>query len=83
MPLSRFSKKKCLNRKSIREKNMRLFGPPNIEKLEVKQNVEGLIKALRNKKYTDARWQSARILEQIRDKRAVEPIIEALSNDHG
>jgi HEAT repeat protein len=62
---------------------MKLFGPPNIEKLKAKQNVEGLIKALGNKKYADVRWQSARVLEQIRDKRAVEPLIEALSDNHG
>jgi HEAT repeat protein len=60
---------------------MELFGPPNIEKLKAKQNVEGIIKALSNKKLADVRWQAANALGQLRDKRAVEPLIETL-NDH-
>jgi HEAT repeat protein len=61
---------------------MKLFGPPNIEKLKENQNIEGLLKALSNKKYADVRWKSAKALGQIRDKRAVESLIEALSDDH-
>jgi HEAT repeat protein len=62
---------------------MSLFGKPDIEKLKTKRNIEGLIKALGNKKYADVRWQSARVLEQLGDKRAIEPLIQALNDDHG
>jgi HEAT repeat protein len=72
-----------VNNKTIRGKRiMGLFGPPNIEKLKAKQDLEGLVKALDNKKYADVRCQSAKALGQIGDKSAVEPLIAALADWH-
>jgi hypothetical protein len=41
---------------------MWLFGPPNIEKLVAKKNVNGLIKALRYKNSSDIREKAAKAL---------------------
>ncbi len=57
---------------------MEIFGPPNIGKMKAKQDVNGLIKALRYKKNSQVRGNAARVLGEIGDPRAVEPLIDAL-----
>ena len=57
---------------------MFLFGPPNIEKLEARRNVEKLIEALRYKKDSNVCRAAARALGNIGDARAVEPLIALL-----
>jgi HEAT repeat protein len=62
---------------------MGLFGPPNIEKMKAKRDVEGLIKALANREdREDYRLplMAARALGQIGDAHAVEPLIAALKD---
>jgi len=46
---------------------------PNVEKLEKKKNVKGLIKALRHED-VHVRWSAAEALGEIGDARAVEPL---------
>jgi hypothetical protein len=53
---------------------------PNVEKLKKERNVNGLIKALRHKDSL-IRLRAAEALGSIRDKKAVEPLIQALLND--
>ena len=53
---------------------------PNVEKLEAKQDVEGLINALRHKDEHVQR-KAAKALGKIGDKRAVEPLIQALKDE--
>jgi len=60
-----------------------LFGPPNVEKLQAKGNVKGLIKALGYKKDEDVREAAAKALGEIGDARAVEPLIAASLQDKG
>lgn len=55
------------------------MGKPNIEKLTQKRDVEGLIKALKDKDET-VRWRAAWALGEIGDARAVEPLIQALKD---
>jgi HEAT repeat protein len=55
------------------------FFKPNVEKMEKKRNVEGLIKALEHKD-PNVRKAAAKALGRIGDKRAVEPLIKALSD---
>lgn len=50
---------------------------PNVKKMEKKRDVKGLIKALNNRDY-DVRREAAEALGRIGDKRAVEPLIQAL-----
>ena len=59
---------------------MPLFGPPNVKKLEAKQDVKGLIKALGYQKDYTVRGAAAEALGWIGDKRAVEPLIAALDD---
>jgi len=65
---------------------MPLFGPPNTEKMRAKRNINGLIKALTyNKDGTDEEDRSIRrhaaiCLGEIKDRRAVEPLIAALKD---
>ena len=61
----------------------KLFGPPNVEKLEEKRDVEGLIKALQYKEDKNVRWKAAEALRKRGDDRAVEPLILALKDDDG
>ena len=58
---------------------MALFGPPNIDKLQARRDVDKLIKALR---YKDAsmRKSAARALGEIGDARAVEPLLSTLKD---
>lgn len=57
------------------------FSKPNIKKLMEKRDVEGLIKALKDENESmEARKEAALALGEIKDERAVEPLIEALSH---
>jgi len=53
---------------------------PNVEKLKKERNVNGLIKALRHKDSL-IRLRAAEALGSIRDKKAVEPLIQALKDE--
>ena len=59
---------------------MGLFGPPNVEKLKAKKDVNGLIKALSYQKDPSVNQAAAKALGQIGDARAIEPLIVALNN---
>lgn len=60
---------------------MGLFGPPNINKLKTKGNVQGLIRALNYKKDPTIRRDAAKALGEIGDSLAVEPLIEIAIGD--
>ena len=62
---------------------MFLFGPPNIDKLKTKGNVEGLIAALNYKKDPTIRRDAAKALGEMGDSRAVEPLIEIARSSDG
>lgn len=55
-----------------------VFGPPNIEILKARRDVEGLIRALGYQKDPAIRWNAADALGKIGEARAVEPLIGAL-----
>ncbi|MGB9872500.1 MAG: HEAT repeat domain-containing protein, partial [Anaerolineae bacterium] len=59
---------------------MFLFGPPNIEKMKARGDVKGLIKALGYEKDWEIRRDAARALGELKDARAVEPLIAALKD---
>jgi len=52
---------------------------PNVEKMEKKRDVEGLIKALKHKDWT-IRTGAIEALSRIRDARTVEPLIQTLKD---
>ena len=56
------------------------FGTPNVETMRQKQDVKGLIKALGYKKESDVRIDAASALGEIREPRAVKPLIKALND---
>ena len=55
---------------------------PNIEKLKEKKDVESLIKALQYKGDLDVRSEAVEAVGKIGDKRAVEPLIQALNDEN-
>lgn len=65
-----------------------LFGPPNVEKLKAKRDIQGLIKALSYKKDSgeienvSVRAAAAQALGEIGDVRAVEPLLAALQDKY-
>jgi HEAT repeat protein len=70
---------------------MPLFGPPNIEKMKAKRDIDGLIKALdyqkeeyrdldKRIKYMEVRESAAHALGELRDARAVQPLISAFAD---
>ena len=59
---------------------MGLFGPPNIEKLKTRRDVNGLVKALSYKKFSQVRQEAAKALGESGDAGAVEPLIKALQD---
>jgi HEAT repeat protein len=61
---------------------MGLFGPPNVEKLKAKGDVEGLIKALVYKKDANVRKAAAEALEQITNEQAIKSLIDALQDEN-
>ena len=58
-----------------------LFGPPNVEKLEAKRNVQGLINVLSYQMRDNVRQAAAEALGGLKDARAIEPLIVAALND--
>jgi tetratricopeptide (TPR) repeat protein len=58
---------------------MPIFGSPNVEKLEAKRDVQGLIKALGRKDYV-VQTEAAAALGRLQDARAVMPLIAALKS---
>jgi HEAT repeat protein len=60
---------------------LRVFGPPNVEKMKSKNDVIGLIKALDYKKDDSVRDAAARALGELCDPRAVEPLIDCIWKD--
>ncbi len=60
---------------------MGLFGlfKPNVWKMGAKEDVEGLIKALKHRNYR-VRKNAALVLGDLKDKRAVEPLTRALKD---
>jgi HEAT repeat protein len=59
---------------------MPLFGPPNIEKLKEKGDLDGLTRALRHKYYY-IRRDAAEALGELGHSRAVEPLVAALKDE--
>lgn len=59
---------------------MGIFGPPDIDKLKTKQDVDGLIRALAYKKDAQIREAAAETLRDLADERALEPLVEALTD---
>ena len=59
---------------------MGLFGPPNIEKMKAKRDVQGLIEALGYQKDASIRSAAARALGELKDVQAVEPLIATLKD---
>lgn len=60
---------------------MRLFGPPNVEKLKAKGDIKGLIKALHYKKDWIVRKKAANALGDLGCKEAIGPLVECLISD--
>lgn len=54
---------------------------PNVEKLEARRDVEGLMKALRYDKNWSVREEATSALGDIADARAIEPLIKALEDE--
>jgi HEAT repeat protein len=61
---------------------MPLFGPPDVEKLKAKGDVQGLIKALDYKEDVQVRLAAAEVLGQIGDAQAVKPLATALKDEN-
>jgi HEAT repeat protein len=59
---------------------MTLYGPPNVEKMKAKKDVQGLIEALDYRKDNGIREAAARALGEIGDKRAAKALIDVLIN---
>ena len=59
---------------------MALFGPPDIEQLKVKRDVQGLIRALGYTADGNVRRAAVQGLGELGDARAVEPLVLALKN---
>jgi HEAT repeat protein len=57
---------------------MPLFGPPNVDKLKGKKDIEGLIDVLIHQKDARLRDVAARALGELADARSVEPLFAAL-----
>lgn len=60
-----------------------LRGPPNVEKLYKKGDIEGLINALEYYRMWEVRKAAAKALGELRDPRAIEPLINALNDPFG
>ena len=67
---------------------MNLFGPPDVEKLKAKKDINGLIKALQYKKKEDygepvsIRMDAAKALGELRAEQAIPLLIEKLNHNH-
>jgi len=62
---------------------MWIFGPPNVEKLKAKSDVNSLIKALNYPKDDSVRSAAAKALGEIKATLAVEPLIAVLKDKSG
>lgn len=60
---------------------MPIFGPPNIKKLKMRENVPGLIKALEYARNDSVREQAVEALGDLRAKGATEPLLAMLGED--
>jgi len=60
---------------------LRLFGPPNVDKLMAKGDFPGLINALEYQNVWRVRRDAAAALGEIGDADAVEPLMAALEDD--
>jgi HEAT repeat protein len=60
---------------------MSLFGPPDIESCKSKGDIDGLNKALKYRKDAAIRRSAAIALGELKDKKAVEPLILALKDE--
>jgi len=58
------------------------FFKPNVEKLERKKDIKGLIDALRYEKDSDVRQEAAEALGRIEDLRAIGPLIIACGDPY-
>lgn len=56
------------------------FSKPDVEAMEKKRDVEGLIKALKHEVKV-VRWEAAEALGKIEDARALEPLTQALKDE--
>ena len=57
---------------------MALFGRPNIRRLKNRRDIGGLLKALDYKKDENIRSQAAEALGDLKEKSAVEPLLNLL-----
>ncbi len=60
---------------------MALFGPPDIDALKAKHDVNGLIKALQHRRKESVRLEAIRALGELCDAYAVEPLIAILDDE--
>jgi len=60
---------------------MALFGKPNIKRLKDRRDIGGLLKALDYKKDDNIRSQAAEALGSLREKSAVEPLLNLLEHE--
>jgi HEAT repeat protein len=67
----------------VRSITMGLFGPPNIDKMKAKRDVNGLCYVLTEEKDSALLCKAAKALGEIGDTRAVESLIFALKNGNG
>ncbi|MGD2143790.1 MAG: HEAT repeat domain-containing protein, partial [Anaerolineae bacterium] len=59
----------------------RFLGPPDVERLKERGNVDGLIRALSYEDDAEVRQDAAQALGDLGDQRAVRPLIDALGDD--
>lgn len=60
---------------------MALFGPPNIDSMKKKKDIQGLIKALEYKENFGIRKMAAFTLGELNDPRAIDPLIAGLKDN--
>jgi HEAT repeat protein len=58
-----------------------IFGPPNINKLKVRRDISGLIKALNYRKDPEVREKAAEALGELGDRTATEQLLFMLENE--
>jgi HEAT repeat protein len=58
-----------------------IFGPPNINKLKVRRDISGLIKALNYRKDPEVREKAAEALGELGDRTATEPLLFMLEDE--
>lgn len=58
----------------------KLLGPPNIENLKSRRDLDGLVKALHYQDSPQVRQQAARALGEMGDRKALNPLLSVLQN---